>query len=72
MVDYRRAAGYQRQRAQQCRVAIDPDHMQTVSETPRAPIAQVHCQSPRRAYIGASLRDWRAATQRRASPWGIE
>jgi hypothetical protein len=46
--------------------------MQTVSETPRAPIAQVHCQSPRRAYIGASLRDWRAATQRRASPWRIE
>jgi hypothetical protein len=46
--------------------------MQTVSETPRPAIAHVHCQPPRHAYIGASLRGWRAATQRRASRRGIE
>ena len=35
MVRDRSAARHQRQRAQQSRVTIDPDHMQTVSETPR-------------------------------------
>ena len=53
MVDHRGAARHQRQRAEQCRVTIDPDHMQTVSETPRPAIAMVHAAPISARALGA-------------------